>query len=219
MHYLTRTMDRIIAIKDFFYNIPKVETTYRFGFLAASHKMDICIKSIESNMINFNEHAQELYENKIFREVYLTAYGADDLVSFDVFIAKARKYFAHIGNNAFHGESVDHGRVVTEIVSLAEDTHTKLTYTYQILHSQMVLFLSTTPNWDNNVGWQTLLSENLLCYTPDLQEIASLARLKYGKKDAINKLTLTGSSDIKHTGFQDIGQSDGYWRKMVCLVN
>ena len=57
MHYLTRTMDKIITIKDFFYNIPKVETTYRFGFLAASHKMDICIKSIESNMINFNEHA------------------------------------------------------------------------------------------------------------------------------------------------------------------
>ena len=64
-------------------------------------------------MINFNEHAQELYENTVFREAYLATYGADDLASFDAFIAKARKYFAHIGNNAFHGESVDHGTLLT----------------------------------------------------------------------------------------------------------
>lgn len=208
VHYLIQTMDRIITVRDFFYSIPKGETTYRFGSSEASHKMDACIKSIEFNMISFNEHAQELYENSVFREAYLARYSAADLASFDAFIAKARKYFAHIGNNAFHGESVDHGRIVTEIVPLAQKIHTQLTATYQILHNQMTVFLLTTPNWDSNVAFQPLLSENLLCYTPDLQEIANLARLKYGENDAIKKLTFIGSSDIKHTNFQNT--KDGF---------
>ena len=80
-------------------------------------------------MINFNEHAQELYDNAAFRGAYLTSYGADDLAYVDAFVAKARKYFAHIGHNAFHWESVDHGRIVTEIVPLAEGIHNKLTAT------------------------------------------------------------------------------------------
>jgi hypothetical protein len=213
MYYLTQTMDRITAVRDLFYSIPKGEAAYRFGSSEASHKMDACIKSIEFHMINFNEHAQELYDNAAFRGAYLTSYGADDLASFDAFVAKARKYFAHIGNNAFHGESVDHGRIVTEIVPLAEGIHNKLTATYQILHGQMITFLLTTLNWDNNPTFQTLLSENLLCYTPDLQEVANLARLKYGEKDAIKKLTFVGSSDIKHNNFQNT--KDGFGKEVA----
>ena len=213
MHYLTQTMDRITAVRNLFYSIPKGETAYRFGSSEASHKMDTCIKSIEFNIINFNEHAQELYDNAAFGEAYIASYGADDLASFDAFVAKARKYFAHIGNNAFHGESVDHGRIVTEIVPLAEGIHTKLTATYQTLHDQMTVFLVTTPNWNGDTAFQTLLSENLLCYTPDLQEIASLARPKYGEKGAIKKLTFVGSSDTRHNNFQET--KDGFGKEVA----
>lgn len=208
MHHLAQTIARITHIKDFFYSIPKGETIYKFGSKAASQKMDACIKSIEFNIINFNEHAKELYENPVFRNAYLTSYGADDLASFDIFIAKARKYFAHIGNNAFHGENVDHGRIVTEIIPLAEEIYVKLTTTYQVLYDEALLFLRAAPNWDANTVFQPLLSENLLCYAQDLQEIANLAELQYGK-DGIKKLITIGSNDVKYSNFQAIKSGFG----------
>ena len=201
MHHLTKMMVQIREVREFFYRIPKGETQYVFGSPTASLKMAACIKSIEFNLINFNEHAEELHRSRTLQNLYTARYGENLERALDEFVAKSRKYLAHVGNNAFHGQKVDLGTIVTEVVSLAEQIYGNINTVYQRLATNVVFFLSQTPNWDNVAEFRPVLSETPLSYDESLPKLLGLAR-QYDASEGDKKLIAAVSGRQEYDTFQ-----------------
>jgi len=209
MYYLIQTINQITSARDLFYNIPKGGTPYRFGSAVASLKMDTCKKSIEFNLINFNEHVHDLCKNPAVQELYTQAYHTDISGIFNELIEKARNYFSHIGNNAFHGtQQIDHGTIIREIVPLAIQIHTHLVDIHQDLQGKALTLLTISPHWDNINSCNPILSDNLIRNDENLPELLHLARIRYGDQDGMKKLIQVGIDNNKYINFQNL--RDGF---------
>jgi hypothetical protein len=202
MHHLTEMMEQIRATRAFFNSIPRGETQYVFGSPAASLKMAACIKSIEFNLINFNEHAEELHRSRTLQNLYTARYGENLERALDEFVAKSRKYSAHVGNNAFHGQKVDLGTIIVQAIPLAEQIHDDIHVLYQRLTTNVVFFLRQTPNWDNVAEFRPVLAESPLSRDESLPQLLGLAR-QYDASEGDKKLIAAVSGRQEYDTFQN----------------